>query len=558
MERLYDIAPEMEALRMGMDWTEDDFAKPYIIIESTYGESHPGSFGLDKLVSQAEQGIGSNGGKSGRFYATDICDGIAQGHSGMNYSLLSRELIAGICETHAKVNLPDGMVYLSSCDKAIPAHLIAAARVNTPAILIPGGVMNQGPSGLTLEQIGSYNLSYKRGELSNEEFFTLKKNACAGCGACQFMGTACSMQIMTEALGMSLPFSAITPYALSDILSGAYQSGRAVLNLIKSGIKPSDILTYDAFHNAAVVFTAISGSTNVMLHLPVLAKALGIDFTPEDFDRIGREIPTIVNVRPTGEFAAEFFWYSGGVPALMTALKDYLKLDCLTVTGKTVGENLAKSKHRITELQGYLTQYNLTPDRVIKPITQSTPRGSIAVLKGNLAPEGAVVKFSAVPTSMQSFIGRAVVFDDELSARDAIINRQIKSGDVIVIRYAGPKGAGIPEMFYTTEALASDPDLSATTALITDGRFSGASRGPCIGHLSPEAAADGNIAYIQNGDRIKIDIPNRLIEAMDVDFALRRTQSPKSSPPKTGSDILSIYKSLATSAMSGGSMLPQV
>lgn len=565
MSELFERAPEIEALRMGMGWGREDFNMPHVIIESTYGASHTGSCGLNLLEDQIEKGVLSSGGKASRFYATDICDGIAQGHEGMNYSLLSREVIAGLCEIHGRVNVPDGMIFVSSCDKAVPAHLIAAARLNLPTVVVCGGVMNEGPNGLTLEQIGKYNLAFKRGEIDKEEFFELKATACSGCGACQFMGTACTMQVMAEVLGLALPFSALSPYAMKDIRIVSYESGRTITELIKNNIKACDILTFDAFYNAAVAFTAISGSTNGLLHLPVIAKAAGIDFPVELFDKIGRNVPTLANVRPAGQYAAEYFWYAGGVPALMTELKDYLKLNALTVTGKTVGENIEDAQKQIVQNRRYLMRYNLQPTDIIK--AESKPiatGGSLAVLKGNIATGGAVIKHAALNKKQLTFTGTAKVFNSELDGRNAVINKQIKPGDVLVIRYAGPKGCGMPEMFYTTEAIASDPDLTSSVALVTDGRFSGATRGPAIGHVTPEAAEGGAIAFIEDGDLIEIDIPERKIALVgikgekkpenEINNILQERAKHFVKPLVEDRGILKIYKKNAGSAMLGGTM----
>ena len=273
-------APEIEALRMGMDWDESDLLRPHILIETTEGASHPGSFGLGQLADEAEKGVMYGGGKPSRFTVTDICDGIAQGHEGMSYSLLSRDIIAAMNEIHCKVNIPDGMLFLSSCDKALPAHLVAAARLALPTVVVPGGVMLEGSSGLTLEQIGAYHSQYDRGEIDKTSLFDCKKRACTTCGACQFMGTACTMQVMAEALGLALPFSALSPFVFKETAFLAREAGKAVLSLVKKGVTSRDILTPDAFYNAAVVHAAISGSTNALLHMPVIAREAGVDFRP--------------------------------------------------------------------------------------------------------------------------------------------------------------------------------------------------------------------------------------------------------------------------------------
>ena len=319
--------------------------------------------------------------------------------------------------------------------------------------------------------------------------------------------------------------------------------------MVEQNIRARDILTEKAMKNAIVIHGAIGGSTNALLHLPAIAHELGIDLDMHLFDELHRKTPFLVNTRPVGEFSTEMFWYAGGVPRVMLAVKDLLELDALTVTGKTLGENLAEIEGELVRWEGYLANYGLKREDVIKKLSDT---GAIAVLYGNLAEDGAVLKYTALPKEMQVFCGPARVFDDELSARNAIIEKRINPGDCIVIRYAGPKGSGMPEMFYTTEALCADETLVSTTAIITDGRFSGASRGPCIGHISPEAAQGGNLALIKDGDMISIDVPNRRIEAIGVDFESRRKGFSYAPPKESG--ILGIYKKNAVSAMKGGYM----
>lgn len=568
---LRKTAPEIDALRQGMDWHQSDLDRPLVILESTQGSSHPGSYHLSGLADQVETGVVYSQGKPARFTVTDICDGIAQGHEGMNYSLASREIMAAMIEIHVRANAADGLVLVSSCDKAVPAHLMAAARLNLPALHVPGGTMATGPAGLTLEQIGSYGMMQQRGEISQKSLSDLKASACPSCGACQFMGTAGTMQVMSEALGMALPGSAVAPAAIQPVREMAREAGHRIVKLISGGIKARDILTPDAFHNAIVIHAAISGSTNGLLHLAAIAREAGVDLPADMFDHINRKVPFLVNVRPAGAHSCEHFWYAGGVPALMLELKEFLRLEALTCTGGTLGENLdlIKASGWLERNSGYLKNYGLkkediifTPDRPIKP------EGSIAVLKGNLAPEGAVVKHSAVSPEMQEHTGPARVFDDELSARRAILSGEVKPGDVVVVRYAGPRGRGMPEMFYTTEAIASDPELIATTAIITDGRFSGATRGPAVGHISPEAAEGGPIALVEENDLIKIDIPGRRIDVVGVDSGLtqpgeverilagrrKKWQQAGNTGNHSDTGILEVYKSLATSAMAGGFM----
>lgn len=546
---LKDIAPEIDALRQGMDWDESDISRKQILIETTWGDSHPGSTHLDRLAKMCDDGIKYSGAKPSHFTVTDICDGIAQGHEGMNYSLVSREIIAGMTEIHAKANAFDAMAVISSCDKSVPAHLMAMARLNLPSIHIPGGVMPMAPDGFMLEQIGNVHVKYKQGTIDEKEFHRCQAKACTSCGACQFMGTAATMQVISEALGLALPHSALMPASLKHIDDMAKAAGKAVVKLEKMGIRARDILTADAFYNAVVIHGAIGGSTNALLHISAIAHEAGVDFDVEMFDRIHREVPFMVNTHPMGKYSTEMFWYAGGVPELMLRLKDKLRLNALTVTGRTLGENLEQIEDELRLYRGYLKNYGVSVDDVIK---EMSPHGAIAILKGNIAECGAAVKYAGLPQNMQNFTGRARVFDDELSARSAIIEKRIKPGDCIVIRYAGPKGNGMPEMFYTTEALCADAELAASTAIITDGRFSGASKGPCIGHISPEAAEGGNIALIQDGDEIKIDIEHRSIDAVNVDFEKRRAEW--SYKPNADSGILGIYKKLAKSAMDGGYM----
>jgi len=555
---------EIDALRLGTDWKEDELDGPQILIDSTYGFSHPGSRHLNELATEVEQAVGESGGKGARFYVTDICDGIAQGHEGMNYSLLSRELIASMVEVHYRANPFDGVVLCSSCDKAVPAHLIAAARLGAPVIHLPGGAMPCGPSGLTLEQMGVYGLKLSKGEITRDEFIACQREACPGCGACQFMGTASTMQVMSEALGLALPGTALTPTDIPRIGENAGAVGRAILKLVESGLTSRDILTPAAFHNALVVHAAIGGSTNAFLHLPAVAHEVGIKITPDQINEINATVPYLVNVRPSGQYPSQLFWYAGGVPALMLELKQFLDLDALTVTGKSVGENLRdiEKSSFIDEARGYLRQLDVRPEQVIRSLDNLlNTTGALAILSGNLATSGAVVKYSAISEKMRRFVGPARPFDSQQDALAAVVRGQIKPGEVIIVRYEGPKGSGMPEMFYLTEALASNPELVETTAIVTDGRFSGATRGPNIGHVSPEAAEGGAIALIEEGDLVRIDIPGKRIDLVGTHgleqtpeqiatvLSARRSRWKPQSKKRTG--ILDVFSKLAASPMEG-------
>ena len=526
-QQLRKLAPELDSLRLGSGWKIDELSKPQIIVESSYGHSHPGSAHLDKLVDEAGIGIKEKGGRAANYFVTDFCDGEAQGHYGMNYSLVSRDIMAAMMEIHVKATPFDAGVFIASCDKSVPAHLMAIARLDMPAIFMPGGIMKAGPNLLTLEQIGTYSAQYERKEITEEQFMVYKRDACPDCGACSFMGTASTMQVMAEALGIALPGSALIPAHLPELKETARKAGEHALGLAKEELKPSDIMTIQAFENAIMVHAAIAGSSNSLLHLPAIAHELGIQLSPDLFDKIHRKIPYLLNIRPSGFWPGEYFWYAGGVPAIMEEIKEFLHLDVMTVTGKTLEENL-----KDLQLNGfyenchkYLPTLGVKVGDIIKPLhTPIKAQGAIAILKGNLAPEGAVVKHSAISPRLMQVTLKARVFDCEENAIEAVLQKKIHPGEAVFIRYEGPKGSGMPEMFYTTEAIASDPELVETIALITDGRFSGATRGPAIGHVSPEASEGGPIALVENDDLIRIDIPARTLDIIGTDSIERSVE----------------------------------
>lgn len=567
-QELRKIAPELDPLRIGTGWKVEDLSKMQIFIESTYGDSHPGSVHLNSLVTLVEESLKSVNVKGAKYYTTDICDGEAQGHDGINYSLCSREMICNMIEIQYSATPYDGGVFLSSCDKAVPAHLMAIARLNMPSIIICGGVMDAGPNLLTLEQIGMYSAKYERKEISLEKFNYYKHNACPSCGACSFIGTATSMQIMSEALGLTLPGTSLLPATSKDLNEVAKNIGQTVKNLVDNDIKPSDILTKEAFENAIMVHAAIAGSTNALLHLPAIAHEVGIEVTGEDFDRIHRKIPYILNLRPSGFYPAQYYYYAGGTPAIMEAIKEYLHLDALTVTGKTLGENLEELKANgyYENCYKYLNKFNIEKEDIVRSIDSPlNTKGAIAILKGNLAPEGAVIKHSAVPKNMQEATLKARVFNCEENAISEILNRGINPGEAVFIRYEGPKGSGMPEMFYTTEAISSDPELASSIALLTDGRFSGASKGPAIGHISPEAATGGPIALVEDGDLIEISVSRRSLNIIgingkrlssnEVELILDRRRSLWVEPKnKFKRGALALYTKHAVSPMKGGYM----
>ena len=548
---------QFDALQLGSGWDEADIGKMQILVEDVFGDSHPGSVHLDQLTEHICRGVYEQGGAPGRFHATDICDGCAQGHDGMNLILASREALADMVELHAGFVPWDGMVLVASCDKSIPAHLKAMARVNIPAIFVPGGSMRPGPNQTTSLVAGSISLRQKeRDGITPEEIRDYKLTGCPSCGACTFLGTASTMQCMAEALGLALPGSALVPATMRD--------GRQIMALAARNLRPSDILTPAAFRNAIVVHSAIGGSTNATLHLPSIARELGMALEPELFDEVNRVVPHIGNINPSGEHLTESFWFAGGIPAVQLALKDYLDLDVMTVTGKTLGENLediARSGF-FARNEGYLHNYGLSRQQVILPPWEAKETGSIAILKGNLAPEGSVVKYSACAEDMRALKGVARVYDSEEAAHDAVIAGEINPGEILVIRYEGPRGSGMPEMLMTTEAIVCDKRLNGRVSLVTDGRFSGATRGAAIGHVSPEAAAGGPLAYIRTGDIIEYDIAARTLnvvgvdgrevgaEAAEAELARRRETWPPKEPPRR-KGILKRYTDSALSAMKG-------
>ena len=571
-QEMRKLAPELDPLRIGTGWTKEDLDKVQVMVESTYGDSHPGSGHLNILVEEVRKGIAEEGGFGARYYCTDICDGESQGTDGINYSLASREIIANMIEIHANATPFDAGVYLSSCDKGVPGNLMGLARVNIPSVFVPGGTMNAGPEMLTLEQLGMYSAKYERGEIDQEKLDWAKCNACPSCGACSFIGTASTLQIMAEALGLALPGSALMPATSPDLLEFAREAGRQAVKLATmEHMLPSDIVTMDSFENAILVHAAISGSTNCMLHLPAIAHEFGIEITGDTFDRLHRNARYLLDIRPAGKWPAECFYYAGGVPAIMEEIKEHLHLDVMTVTGKTLGENLEELKQNgfyekcDKWLQEFNKRYNVqvTKEDVIRPYDKAIGTdGSIAVLRGNLAPEGAVIKHTACPKEMFKSVLRARPFDSEEECLDAVLKHKVQKGDAVFIRYEGPKGSGMPEMFYTSEAISSDKELGKSIALITDGRFSGASTGPVIGHCSPEAVDGGPIALVEEGDLIEIDVMERKLNIIgiagerksmeEIDKVLeerRKNWTPRE--PKYKKGVLRMFSQHATSPMKG-------
>lgn len=572
-QEMRKIAPELDPLRIGTGWKPEDLSKPQVIIESTFGDSHPGSGHLNILVEEVRKGIEKAGGHGARYFCTDICDGESQGTDGINYSLASREMIANMIEIHANATPFDAGVYLASCDKGMPGNLMGLARADVPSVVVPGGTMNAGPEMLTLEQLGMYSAKYERGEIDEEKLEWAKCNACPSCGACSFIGTASTMQIMAEALGLALPGSALMPATSPDLLEYARQAGEQAVKLatMPAGMRPSEIVTEKSFENAILVHAAVSGSTNCLLHIPAIAHEFGIEITGDTFDRLHRNARYLLDVRPAGRWPAECFYYAGGVPAIMEEIKEHLHLDVMTVTGKTLGENLEELRRNgfYEKCEKWLQEFNrrynvnLTREDIIRSYDNAIGTdGSIAVLRGNLAPEGAVIKHTACPKEMFRAVLNARPFDSEEECLDAVLHHRVQKGDAVFIRYEGPKGSGMPEMFYTSEAISSDKELGRSIALITDGRFSGASTGPVIGHCSPEAVEGGPIALVEEGDLIEIDVPARKLNIIGVKGQRRsmeeideileeRRKNWQPREPKYKKGVLRLFSQHAVSPMKG-------
>ena len=569
-QRLREVNFQGDALRLGMNWTEEDLRKPQVLVESAYGMGHPGTFHFRALIEEVSNGVFEGGGKPADFVVSDICDGVVQATDGMNYSLVSRDVMAAMIEIHALGHPHDAMVCISGNDKSVPAQLIAIARCDLPTVHVPGGTQLNAPDYVTSNKLWSMGAAFKRGELTGDELELAQRGACPTCGACQFMGSAATGQVLSEALGLALPGSALVPQPLTKLLRYARAAGKQVLRLLAEEITPRRILTREAFENAIVVHAAIGGSTNALLHVPAIAQEAGVAVTIDDFDRIHREVPVLANVKSTGRYPVEYFWYAGGVPALMLELRDMLHLDCITVTGKTLGENLEAIEHStffMRERLGYLNNFRIDRDEIIRPRADPfATDGGLAILRGNLAPDGAMVKTFSVPKEMHEHTGPARVFEDEDDAIDALVERTIRPGDVLVIRYEGPRARGMPELYFAATILSSDPVLNSTTAMVTDGRYSGAMQGPCIGHVAPEALDGGPIALVEENDLVEVNVPERRLAIVGIDgeprpedavteILAQRGERWSPRPSRHSRGILALYEQVASSASRGASLL---
>lgn len=527
-----------------LGFTKEEMERPMVGIVSSYNEIVPGHMNLDKIVDAVKQGVAMTGGTPVVFPAIAVCDGIAMGHTGMKYSLVTRDLIADSTEAMAMAHQFDALVMVPNCDKNVPGLLMAAARINVPTIFVSGGPMMAGrihghKTSLSsmFEAVGAY----AAGNITEDELTEYENKTCPTCGSCSGMYTANSMNCLTEVLGMGLRGNGTIPAVYSERIRLAKHAGMQVMELYRRNIRPRDIMTKDAILNALTVDMALGCSTNSMLHLPAIAHEIGMDFDISFANEISEKTPNLCHLAPAGPTYMEDLNEAGGVYAVMNELnkKGLLHTDCMTVTGKTVGENIQNC-------------INLNPE-VIRPIDAPySQTGGLAVLKGNLAPDGGVVKRSAVVEEMMVHEGPARVFDCEEDAIEAIKGGKIVSGDVVVIRYEGPKGGpGMREMLNPTSAIAG-MGLGSSVALITDGRFSGASRGASIGHVSPEAAVGGPIALIEEGDIISIDIPGLKLEVRvsDEEMEARKAKwQPRE--PKVTTGYLARYAAMVTSGNRG-------
>ena len=492
------------ALLKGCGFDTNDIDKPFIAVISSYTNIIPGHVHLRDIQESVMNGIYAGGGVPFICSVPGICDGIAMGHRGMSYSLPSRELIADFVETFVEAHSLDGVVLVTNCDKITPGMIMGACRLCLPTIVVTGGPMMSGwykNRKLSLARDGFEAMAaHKSGKISQKELEELEMNVCPGAGSCQGLYTANTMACVTEAAGLSLTGCATTMAVLAEKRRIAYRSGKRIVELIKKNICIDKIVTEESLENGIRVDMALGGSTNTVLHIMAIAQELGIDFSLETFDRISKDTPNIVKIRPAGDYFMEDLYYAGGIPAVLKSLAKKIN-DTMTVSGLTTQQIARKAV--------------ISDHDVIRGINKAySKEGGIAILRGKLAPDGAVVKQSAVDSSMMNFTGRARVFNSEEEAMDAIMNSRIKHGDVVVIRYEGPKGGpGMREMLSPTSAIAG-MGLEKSVALITDGRFSGGTRGPCIGHISPEAALGGPIGLLKEKDKIIIDIPKRRIDVL--------------------------------------------
>jgi dihydroxy-acid dehydratase len=530
------------ALLKALGLSDSDIEKPFIGVANSYTNVVPGHVHLKQVAEAVTAGIRSAGGIPFEFNTIGICDGIAMGHNGMRYSLPSRELIADSVESMVLAHRFDGIVLITTCDKITPGMLMAAARLNIPAIMVTGGPMLSG--NYKGKKVGTDSMfeaigKIAAGTMSEEELKCLEDVACPTCGSCNGLFTANTMACVAEALGIALPGCATPPAVSAERLRIAKATGERIVGLVKEDLKPRDILTSNSFENAIMVDMALGGSTNTVLHVTAIANEADVNLPLTRFDQLSKRVSHITSMIPSGPYDMQELNDAGGIPTVMKVLKDLLNLDSVTVTGKTIKENIASAK--------------VTNSDVIHSLDNPVHKeGGIAVLFGNLASDGAVVKAAGISANMMVHSGPAKTFDSEEDAMNAILNKKIKKGDVVVIRYEGPKGGpGMREMLSPTASIAG-MGLSESVALITDGRFSGATRGPCIGHVSPEAAMGGVIGLLKDGDIIEIDVPQRkLIVKLNSEELTKRAKSWTPKEPKVKTGYLSRYSQLVQPAHKG-------
>ena len=535
-------APHRSLLR-ACGVTDEEMDKPFIGIANSFTSIVPGHIHLNEVADAVKQGISEAGGVPFEFNTMAICDGISMGHEGMKYSLASREIIADTVESMAQAHQMDALVLIPTCDKVVPGMLMAAARLDIPSIVVTGGPMKPGEfKGKPVDFISvSEGVgAVSSGEMTEEELNELERCACPGAGSCAGLFTANTMACVTEALGMSLPYCATTHAVDAKKRRIARQSGAQIIELLNKNITPSKIMTQEAFENAIAADLTLGGSTNTTLHIPAIASELedkGVNITLDSFDELSKKVPHITKLRPSGVHSLLDLDNAGGIPAVLKVIEGKINPDVLTCTGKTLGENIKDAE--------------VADDKVIRPLSNPYDKeGGIAILKGNLAPRGSVVKVAAVNEDMKVHEGPAKVFDGEDDCITAIFNHEIKEGDVVVIRYEGPKGGpGMREMLNPTSAI-SGMGLKSV-ALITDGRFSGGTRGPCIGHISPEAMEKGPIAALKDGDIIKIDMNKGILEANIGSEELKKRLENIVMPDKKVKGWLSRYRKMASSADKG-------
>ncbi|MGC9517963.1 MAG: dihydroxy-acid dehydratase [Methanomicrobiales archaeon] len=534
-------APHRSLLR-ACGVTDNEMDKPFIGIANSFTEIVPGHIHLKEVADAVKLGVTEAGGVPFEFNTMAICDGIAMNHDGMRYSLASREIIADTVESMAQAHKFDALVLIPSCDKVVPGMLMTAARLDIPSIFVTGGPMLPGTyKGKSVDLISVYEAvgAVTSGKMSEDELNELERCACPGAGSCAGLFTANTMACVTEALGMSLPYCATTHAVAAKKIRLARSSGSKIIELLEKNITPSNIMTQEAFENAVAIDLALGGSTNTTLHIPAIASELenkGVKIDLDIFDLLGKEIPHIAAISPSGPYSMLDLDKAGGIPAVFKNIQDKLKLDLITCTGKTFKENIKDAK---------ILDYT-----VIRPFDDPVHKeGGIAILKGNLAPNGSVIKQAAVSPDMMKHEGPAKIFNSEEECVNAIFNGEIIEGDVIVIRYEGPKGGpGMREMLNPTSAISG---MGLSVALITDGRFSGGTRGPCIGHISPEALEKGPIAAIKDGDLIKIDIPNRRLDVILSDEEINKRLNEVKPVEKEVKGWLLRYRKMASSADKG-------